>query len=188
MRKTPLPACWFWVCSRFRSLKPTPPPARPVRIGRDASAHAARSACIEVTATVTVARRSFDPPMALTATGALASEFAAESAKAEARTAGPAAPREELRFEVLFRSTERDGSIIGTPGTAGKLQDAGNTAEGLVADSCPLMSRRHLPPGILGDPHVTGDRAAVVEKTKDAHPALDDIAGVRLRRRALGLH
>jgi hypothetical protein len=75
--------------------------------------------------------RSFDPPMALTATGALASEFAAESAKAEARTAGPAAPREELRFEVLLRSTERDGSIIGTPGAAGKLQDAGNTAEGL---------------------------------------------------------
>jgi hypothetical protein len=53
--------------------------------------------------------------MALTATGAVASEFAAESAKAEARTAGPAAPREELRFEVLFRSMERDGSIIGTP-------------------------------------------------------------------------
>jgi hypothetical protein len=30
---------------------------------------------------------------------------------------------------------ERDGSIIGTPAAAGKLQDAGNTAEGLVADS-----------------------------------------------------
>jgi hypothetical protein len=69
--------------------------------------------------------------MALTATGALASEFAAESAKAEAHTAGPAAPREELRFEVLLRSMERDGSIIGTPGAAGKLQDAGNTAESL---------------------------------------------------------
>jgi hypothetical protein len=38
---------------------------------------------------------------------------------------------------VLLRSTQRDGSIIGTPGAAGKLQDAGNTAEGLAAASCP---------------------------------------------------
>jgi hypothetical protein len=38
----------------------------------------------------------------------------------------PRSPREELQFEVLLRAMERDGPIIGTPGAAGKFQDAGH--------------------------------------------------------------
>ena len=70
--------CWFSAYSGFRSPKPTPLPAQPVHIGRDASVRAAQSAFIVGMATAIVAQPSCGLPMAHAASGAPAFEFAAD--------------------------------------------------------------------------------------------------------------